>query len=147
MVLYAGIGLFPLVIIAARSASLIFCTSAELQSRVFIAGLPLPSAPWHPAHLALNVASAAATSALAGLLTRNVPTRSAAVSAAAPRFFMVVCMLLLPHTSSARRRMLAPHRLSKDSSHTEHIQIALSIARRISPLAKRWPRTGETRWD
>jgi len=58
--------------------------------------------------LALNVASAAATSALAGLLTRNVPTRSAAVSAAAPRFFIVVCMLLLPRKSSARRRLLRP---------------------------------------
>jgi len=31
----------------------------------------------------------------------------------------------------------------KDSSHTEHIQIALSIARRISPLGQRRPRTGE----
>src|SRR5580692_3870373 len=88
------IGGLPFVIAAARSASLIFCISAEVQSCVFIAALPLPSAPWHAEHLALNSASPAAVSAFAGALNRPAPAMSVPANTSVPSFFIFVCMLL-----------------------------------------------------
>src|SRR5579859_4261722 len=80
-----------------RSASLIFCTSAAAMSVVFMASLPLPSAPWHPAHLALNIVSPAAVSAFAGALSRHVPAKSVPTNVNVPSCFIFVCMLsLLP---------------------------------------------------
>src|SRR5690242_8252967 len=67
------------------------------MSVVFMASLPLPSAPWHPAHLALNVASPAAVSAFAGALSRHVPAKSIPTNVSVPSCFIFVCMFsLLP---------------------------------------------------
>src|SRR5258708_6549594 len=67
------------------------------MSVVFMASLPFPSAPWHPAHLALNIVSPAAVSAFAGALSRQVPAKSAPTNVSVPSCFLFVCMLsLLP---------------------------------------------------
>src|SRR5260370_26325483 len=67
------------------------------MSVVFMASLPLPSAPWHPAHLALNAASPAAVSAFAGALSRHEPVKIATTSVTVRRWFIFVFMwLLLP---------------------------------------------------
>src|SRR5215469_1810697 len=95
MVLNGGIfGGLPLVIIALRSASLIFWTSSEAKSLVFSASFPLPSGPWQAAHLALKVASVAAVSAFTGELSGPTPASRAAPTAIARRVFLVVCILL-----------------------------------------------------
>src|ERR1700757_4354097 len=68
------------------------------MSVVFMASLPLPSAPWQPAHLALNVASPAAVSAFAGALNRHAPANSVPTNVSVPSCFIFVCMFsLLPH--------------------------------------------------
>src|SRR6266700_3736970 len=55
---YAGILSLPLVMMVLRSASDFFWTSAEWRSGIFsfspIIVLPVPSGPWHIAHLDLN---------------------------------------------------------------------------------------------
>src|SRR5258708_5193185 len=67
------------------------------MSVVFMASLPLPSAPWHPAHLALNAASPAAVSAFAGALSRHVPVKITTTSVTVRSWFIFVFMwLLLP---------------------------------------------------
>jgi hypothetical protein len=83
---------------ADKSASLIFCTSSELKSftpMVFpVAVAPLPSGPWHIAHFALYVASAAAASAFAGALKKAM-VASATATAMIPAIQLVVFRMFL----------------------------------------------------
>src|SRR5215831_2554111 len=96
-VLNAGILPLPVLIAAVKSASLIFWTSSEAKSFTFIifpvAVSPLPSGPWHIAHFALYVASAAA-SAFAGAL-RNAMVASATATAMIPAIQLVVFRIFL----------------------------------------------------
>src|SRR5258707_7224692 len=59
-----------------------------------MASLPLPSAPWHPAPLALNAASPAAVSAFAGALSRHVPVKVATTSVTVRSWLIFVFMWL-----------------------------------------------------
>src|SRR5580765_2869832 len=80
--LYAGILPLPSSMIFFSSASVCFCTSAELKSRSLrllpMEVSPLPSAPWHMAHFDLK--SAAPSAAKAEVAARRMRETTARVA-------------------------------------------------------------------
>src|SRR5215472_11486195 len=110
---YAGILSLPLAMMALRSPSDFFWTSAEWRSGILsfspIMVFPVPSGPWHMAHLPLNKPSPL-SSALAGEpMTRTVPNieilRIRVLQPDSDFAFMDSC-LLLPMVTNPKRRLI-----------------------------------------
>src|SRR6266850_853180 len=112
---YAGILPLPLLIASLKSSSLIFFTSSEAKSFTFralpVAVSPLPSTPWHAAHLALYSFSLASSAREAMVTPRSAARTEAPITTPGliPLFDIISSILfppnLLPLTRVASKRV------------------------------------------